>query len=261
MTLGETIKKYRKDLDMTQAELAEKIGVTSEAVSKWEQGRFNPTQENLEELRKVLGIPYSESRAMQNGRLYHEDHMSSFLRGRLNAGDFPQTTKALSFAKEMHAGQYRKGPGEVPYVNHPLTMACHAFALGLEDDVLLAALLLHDVVEECRIPPETLPVGTEVQEIVALVSKPPKPFSMDDYFDQIAENPKACLVKCIDRCNNLSTMAIGFDSQKIKEYIVETERYYPRLQRIIKEQPEYNNAAWLLNYQIRSLLETAKRIS
>ena len=183
MTLGETIKKYRKDRDMTQSELAEKIGVTSEAVSKWEQGRFNPTPENLEELRRVLGIPYSEGRAMRNGRLYHEDHMSAFLKGRLNAGDFPQAKKALSFAKEMHEGQFRTGPGEVPYVNHPLTMACHAFALGLEDDTLLAALLLHDVVEECKILPEKLPVGPEAQKIVALVSKPPKPFSMDDYFD------------------------------------------------------------------------------
>ena len=48
---------------------------------------------------------------------------------------------------------------------------------------------------------------------------------------------------------------------KRQDYIEETERYYPELLRVIREQPEYNNAAWLLKYQIRSLLLTAKRIT
>ena len=34
----------------------------------------------------------------------------------------------------------------------------------------------------------------------------------------------------------------------------------PKLLKAIKDTPEYNNAAWLLSYQIRSLLQTAKRI-
>ena len=139
-------------------------------------------------------------------------------------------------------------------------MTCHALAMGLEDDVLLAALLLHDVGEECRIPPSQMPFCEEVQRIVALVTKPEKGYDAKKYFDGIAASPKACMVKCIDRCNNLSTMAMGFSVAKMEEYIRETETWYPRLMRIIKEQPEYNNAAWLLQYQIRSLLETAKKI-
>ena len=51
-----------------------------------------------------------------------------------------------------------------------------------------------------------------------------------------------------------------FESKGFKQ-TEETERYYPTLLDVIKEQPEYNNAAWLLSYQIRSLLLTAKRIS
>ena len=42
--------------------------------------------------------------------------------------------------------------------------------------------------------------------------------------------------------------------------IEETEKYYPTLLRVIKEEPEYNNAAWLLSYQIRSLAQMARRI-
>ena len=133
--------------------------------------------------------------------------------------------------------------------------------MGLEEDTLLAALLLHDVCEDCGVAPANLPVSQEVQEIVALVTKP-KPFlSESRYYAAIVENPKASLVKCIDRCNNLSGMAMGFSIEQIQDYIEETEKYYPKLLRVVKEQPEYNNAAWLLSYQIRSLLNTAKRIS
>lgn len=36
MTLGETIKYYRTQLNLSQAELADKIGVSRQAVTKWE---------------------------------------------------------------------------------------------------------------------------------------------------------------------------------------------------------------------------------
>ena len=51
-------------------------------------------------------------------------------------------------------------------------MACHALAMGLEEDELLAAILLHDVCEDCGVPPGELPVCEEVRRIVALVTKP-----------------------------------------------------------------------------------------
>ncbi len=70
----------------------------------------------------------------------------------------------------------------------------------------------------------------------------------------------AAMVKCLDRCNNLSGMAAAFSVERMGDYIEETERYYPILLDVIKDQPEYNNAAWLLSYQIRALLLTAKRI-
>lgn len=38
MSLGEVIRKYRKELNMTQEEMAEKLGVTPPAVNKWEKG-------------------------------------------------------------------------------------------------------------------------------------------------------------------------------------------------------------------------------
>lgn len=261
MLTGEQIRKARQAKEMTQAALAAELGVSSEAVSKWEKNGYSPSPENEEQLYRILGLS-RRGRDREDVVIFDERNMSAFLKGKFNSGNFPEASRALTFAKEKHEGQLRK-PKElkIPYINHPLTLACHAMAMGLEEDGLLAALLLHDVCEESGVAPEELPVSTEVQQVVALVTKP-KPFLNEKlYYSEIAKNPRAAMVKCLDRCNNLSGMVAAFSVEGLQDYIEETERYYPELLRTIKEQPEYNNAAWLLKYQIGSLLLTAKRIT
>ena len=264
MTLGEKIAAARKKKGWTQSRLAEELGISPEAVSKWERGAYLPDEYNRERLNDILFLDLMEEDGRPvNARLFNEEHMSSYLKGKLNIRDYPNANRALSFAREKHDGQKRT-PRElnIPYIVHPLTMTCHALAMGLEDDVLLAAILLHDVCEDCDVAPEELPVCSEAQEIVRLVTKPKDraKFSEEAYYNAILDNPKACLVKCIDRCNNVSGMALGFKPEKIRKYIRETEEWYPQLLRAVKVVPEYNNAAWLLSYQIRSILQTAKRI-
>ena len=57
MTLGERIRQNRKQNNMTQEYLAEHLGVTRQAVSKWENDTAVPTMENLLELSSLFGIP------------------------------------------------------------------------------------------------------------------------------------------------------------------------------------------------------------
>ena len=263
MITGKQIAEARKRKGLTQAALADILDVSPEAVSKWERDAYSPSPEKAERLYQELGMALLDDDGMlSNGRLFDEAHMSAFLKGKLSAGSFPEALKALPYAKEKHEGQLRKPTSlQIPYINHPLTMTCHALAMGLEDDTLLAALLLHDVSEDCGVLPEDLPFCKEVQDVVKLVTKPKKGFSESAYYAAISKNPKASMVKCIDRCNNVSGMAIGFTVERMQDYIEETERYYPTLLRVIKNAPEYNNAAWLLSYQIRSLLLAAKRIT
>ena len=80
------------------------------------------------------------------------------------------------------------------------------------------------------------------------------------YYENIGRNPLACLVKCIDRCCNLSTMAMGFSREKMVTYVEQTEEYLLPLLAVVKNEPRWNNAAWLLQYQITALLETCKRL-
>ncbi len=53
---GEKIKSKRKAMGLSQEVLAEKLGVTRQAVSKWEMDRAQPTTSNLRELAQVFSV-------------------------------------------------------------------------------------------------------------------------------------------------------------------------------------------------------------
>lgn len=57
---GRFIAQRRKELKMTQKELAEKLGVTNKAVSKWETGQGLPDVSVLAALSKALNISVDE---------------------------------------------------------------------------------------------------------------------------------------------------------------------------------------------------------
>lgn len=59
-TIGNRISKYRKEKGMTQEELAGKLGVSSQAVSKWENDASCPDISLLPELCRILGISTDE---------------------------------------------------------------------------------------------------------------------------------------------------------------------------------------------------------
>ena len=59
-TMGQIIKRLRKDKNFTQEELAEQLGVTCQAVSKWENGTSDPSTSNLLALAKLFGISVEE---------------------------------------------------------------------------------------------------------------------------------------------------------------------------------------------------------
>lgn len=61
MTLGEKIASARKEKGMTQEMLAEQLGVTRQAVARWETEKALPGTTNLFMLRQLLGIPLEEA--------------------------------------------------------------------------------------------------------------------------------------------------------------------------------------------------------
>lgn len=281
MIQGTKIKQRREALGMTQQELADKLYVTIQAVSQWENGKTQPDSDRILLLAKLLG---TTADALLDGsqagiepwqlsdRMFSEEHMYSKLKTLAQAEGLTETYQALPYMRNCHAGQTRK-PGigasqSVPYIVHPLTMACQAHALGIRDDVVLAVALLHDVCEHCGIEPDKLPFSAPVKVAVSLLTKDPERFlevgraaALAEYYSGIKGDQTAMFVKCLDRCNNLSTMASSFSAERMTRYITETEEYIlPMLEEVKQRYLAWNDAAFLLKYQMLSLLETQKAL-
>ena len=55
MTLGERIRQCRMDAHLSQEKVAELVGVSRQAVTKWETNQSAPSTDNLFRLAEILG--------------------------------------------------------------------------------------------------------------------------------------------------------------------------------------------------------------
>jgi len=248
----------------------DEIDVSFQAVSSWERDEYKPDLDKLLRLAEIFDVSLSaiaeEKCKVFKTRetIYNWEHMKTYVKTTARNFQMSDTLKAVDFAVEAHEGQKRK-KSDTPYIYHPLNMACHVLSMGIKEDVVIAAILLHDVIEDCNKIIDELPVCEEAKKIVLLLihgktNDSDREKIMDSYYEAIVENPKAALVKCIDRCNNLTTMSWGLSRDRIYRMITETEKYYPKLLQAIKSTTAYDDAAWLLQYQIESMLDIYKRL-
>ena len=195
---------------------------------------------------------------------YNIDMMYAHIHDFAVSRQMEQTVQALSFARKMHSGQYRKSGEE--YIIHPLTMACHAISLGMDDDTLISTILLHDVCEDCGVSPQELPVSQEVRYGVELMTftvldEETKDAAKRRYYDRLGENKTAAVTKLIDRCHNVSTMAGTFSKEKMKAYIEETREYVlPLLCRTLERYPDLAGVLFSIHYHITSVIDAAEQI-
>ena len=65
-TFGQFIAEMRKEKNWTQLELAEKMGVTDKAVSKWERDLSFPDVASLPRLAEIFGVSIDELMQMRS---------------------------------------------------------------------------------------------------------------------------------------------------------------------------------------------------
>ena len=278
-SLGYRLAEARRNCGLTQAQVAEKLFLTTQSISSWECGNSVPDTEKVPEIAALYGVTTDwllsgklpsekilEVTSHLSDRLFSETRMATYVGAYCNAKHLYQTKRALAFAKKKHSGQFRKighGDERIPYIYHPLLLTCHALALGMEDDDLLSACLLHDVCEDCAVKPEELPVSEATKEAVRLLTKPEN-FEKTDkdetaYYDGIAGNRIATMVKLLDRCNNIASMATSFSDEKMSEYIIETQKYiHPLMEKARDDYPQYANQLFLIRYHMNSVLEALR---
>lgn len=273
MTFAERLAAARKNKGMTQSDVAERLGVSFQAVSLWERGETTPEIDKLEDLAKLYQISldwlltgkqeervYVDFQEVLSDRLFDENRMYTYIKTYASVKRLYQTAKVLPYARELHKGQVRRGRDQVPYIYHPLLVACHALALDLDDDNLISTALLHDVCEDCGVLVEELPINEETKEAVALLTKDENwSENQEEYYQRISENSIATMVKLLDRCNNVSGMATAFSKERLVQYIKETEKHiYPLLQKAKREYPMYSNQLFLIKYHLTSVIEAIK---
>lgn len=67
-SMAEVISSRRKELGMTQKDLAEKLNITDKAVSKWERGIACPDTAAIPKLAQILGISLEELMDAESAR-------------------------------------------------------------------------------------------------------------------------------------------------------------------------------------------------
>ena len=77
---GNTIRQLREDRRMTQSDLAQKLGVSSKTISKWETGKGLPDITLLQPLAQALGISVIE--LMNGEHITNRNISANLLRGK-----------------------------------------------------------------------------------------------------------------------------------------------------------------------------------
>ena len=83
--IGNYIAKKRREKNLTQEQLAEKLGVSNKTISKWENGKCMPDYSIIEQLCKELSVTLSELMDGENAaedsvRVYDDEQILDLLR-------------------------------------------------------------------------------------------------------------------------------------------------------------------------------------
>lgn len=73
MSLGENIRARRKQLKLSQEYVADQLGISRQAVAKWEAGKSEPSAANLAELAALFEMNLSDLTAVQDAEIQKPD--------------------------------------------------------------------------------------------------------------------------------------------------------------------------------------------
>ena len=96
-TIGDTIKELRKQRKITQELLAEEIGVTPQAISRWERNVGYPDVSQIVPLAKAFGVSTDEILGASNGS--DEEQINEYVNLATKAESLEKSIEILKEAK------------------------------------------------------------------------------------------------------------------------------------------------------------------
>ena len=121
MSIGSNIRSLREERRFTQEQVADKLGITFQAVSSWERDEYKPDVEKLIKLAELFGVSVSALVEERQGvfktkdAIYNWEHMKTYVKTTAKNLGLTNTLKAVTFATEAHKGQMRKR-SSTPYM-------------------------------------------------------------------------------------------------------------------------------------------------
>lgn len=123
MNLGERLSRLRKENNLTQSELGEKLCVTDKTISSWEQGRTEPNLEMIIKLSEILscGIAY-----LMYGDM-HKNDIETEIKIKISKSEYEFMIKFLkqnaTFINENHHVDTYYQPSHKKFLNGEETTA------------------------------------------------------------------------------------------------------------------------------------------
>ena len=112
----EKLKARRKELKMTQKDIANQLGITYQAYSAWERGVKKPSREKVQQLEQILNVPKGYFTELEIVRLYNtlsdegKDQVLSYVRSLVkkdqckNIVSIPENLYEYHVYEKMSAG-------------------------------------------------------------------------------------------------------------------------------------------------------------
>ena len=133
MSIGENIKKIRVDAGLTQKELGERLGITSQSIAQWETGRREPKYQSMVKIADALNVPVSSLYGISEDNQYKQDAINQALD--LSVQDDGRIdTKAFSENLDYEYGVM--SDADIAYVNGEIEKLClKTFDIWSEDEL------------------------------------------------------------------------------------------------------------------------------
>ena len=132
---------------------------------------------------------------------------------KLNEADIEKIERAVSYAAEKHAKQFRNNGRSTPYIVHPLGVAEYVMRIGDVYDVdIIIGALLHDVMDETTASYEEIGAyfGMDVVQYVQEMTPDPSLSAKEQQKQQIIQaqhqSKGATVIKLADKLHNMHTL-------------------------------------------------------
>ena len=107
--MGSFLAELRKEHNLTQADLGEKLGVTNKTISRWETGNYMPPVEMLEALSNMYNMTINE--LLSGKKLSTEEYKEmaeTNIKESLKASAFDLKEKQIFLKKKWRRGTWQQ---------------------------------------------------------------------------------------------------------------------------------------------------------